>query len=218
MSNFPKKKKVVPLGWVLTGVGIIFFVFYLAVLHARHIAMWPGAPATSNSAPSSVRPSNREVVNYKVAPHSPRYITIPVIKVDKTRIIKLSSAKNGQILSPNNIYDAGWYSGSSYPGENGVVFIYGHISSWTSKGIFYDLNKLKPNDKIIITRGDGRIFVYKVVLTRLYQHDKVNMLEVLSPFNSSEQGLNIMTCAGHIIKGSNEFSERLVVFANLVKN
>lgn len=80
---------------------------------------------------------------------------------------------------PNNIYDAGWYASSSRPGQAGAMFIYGHISSWTANGAFYNLKKLKVGNDIIVTRGDSRAYTYQVVGFKVYPYDAVDMNAVL---------------------------------------
>lgn len=164
------------------------------------------------TAPSSKRPSTNDLKAYSVAPELPKYISLPAIKVDRARVINLGVRSNNQIATPNNIYDTGWYAGSAKPGYSGAVFVFGHVSSWQANGIFYNLKKLKSGDTISITRGDDRVFTYKVVRLKTYAVDKVDINEVLSPVNPAKPGLNLMTCSGAIIKGTNDFSERLVVF------
>ena len=95
------------------------------------------------------------------------------------------------------------------------MFIFGHVSSWTANGVFHDLKKLKPGDQIAVTRGDDKVFIYQVVSSKVYSADDVDMNEVLSPVNAAKPGLNLMTCSGSVIKGTNNFSERLVVFTSL---
>ena len=165
--------------------------------------------------PSSHKPTKDELDNYKVAADSPRFVYIPSIKVPQTRIIHLGLDKTGQIAVPDNVNDTGWYTGSSKPGQPGAMFIFGHISSWQAKGVFYDLDKLKPNDTVTVERGDGKKYTYKVIRTKIYPAAKVNMNEVLAPADSNKTGLNLMTCTGKVIKGTSEFSERLVVFTSL---
>jgi LPXTG-site transpeptidase (sortase) family protein len=124
---------------------------------------------------------------------------------------------NGEITTPDNIYDTGWYEDSAKPGQNGAMFIFGHVSNWTANGVFYNLGKLKKGDQVTITRGDNRQFTYRFVSSVTYPHDKVDMHAVLSPIDPSTPGLNLMTCSGHIIKGTSEFDKRLVIFMTLVK-
>jgi sortase A len=96
------------------------------------------------------------------------------------------------------------------------MFIYGHVSSWTADGVFYNLKKLVTGDDITITRGDNQTYTYKVVRSEVYPYNNVPMNTVLSPSNPKVPGLNLMTCTGSVIKGTSEFNERLVVYTNLV--
>jgi sortase (surface protein transpeptidase) len=100
---------------------------------------------------------------------------------------------------PDNIYETGWYDGSSKPGQAGAMFIYGHVSSWTANGIFYSLKKLIPGYQITIIRGDNITYTYQVVSTKIYPYNNVNMSQVLAPINSNKPGLNLMTCTGQVM-------------------
>lgn len=183
----------------------------------NHPLLSPHQPGASVAqTPSSTKPSSRAIDDYTVPPNLPKYIAIPSISVYKTRIMQLGLMKNNEIAAPDNIYDSGWYNGSAKPGEKGAVFIYGHVSDWKSEGIFYNLKKLKPGDQITITRGDGKTYTYSVVLSKIYEYKKVDMKQVLSPIDPKKPGLNLMTCTGHVIEGTNDFSQRLVVFTSLV--
>lgn len=176
----------------------------------------PPSTTANLQMPKSVKPSQNEIDNYHVTPDLPRYIFIPSIGVAKTRVIKLGLEKNNQIASPDNIYDVGWYSGSAKPGQAGAVFMYGHVSSWTANGTFYNLKKLKQGDEIIILRGDGKTLTYQVRQLKIYPANSVDMQAALSPIDSSVQGLNLMTCTGKVIPGTSEFNQRLLVFASRI--
>lgn len=169
----------------------------------------------SQNEPSSNKLSADSINNYSVPPANPKYITIPSINLPNTPIYPLGINKDNQISAPNNIYKAGWYTGSAKPGQNGAMFIYGHVSSWTATGAFYNLNSLKPGNKIIITTGANKTYIYKVISTQVYDHNKVDMKKVLAPIDPNKPGLNLMTCTGQIIKGTSEFNQRLVVYATL---
>jgi len=189
-----------------------------AVLYLHTRAVMPQAPPgslSSAAAPSSVRPTQTAVSAYTVPPDLPKYISAPDIGIAKSRVVQLGIAKGGVIAAPSNIFDAGWYNGSAKPGQQGAMFIYGHVSSWTANGIFYNLKKLHPGNQVLITRGDGRQFTYRVTSLKTYPSDAVDMSQVLSPVSAGAAGLNLMTCTGTVIKGTSEFSERLVVFTIL---
>jgi LPXTG-site transpeptidase (sortase) family protein len=197
----------------LAGAYAVFLVFQQHY-HANTALRTPG---TNQSAPSSVKPKPTAIASYQVAPSLPKYITIPSIGVPETRVIQLGLTKNNQIAVPDNIYDAGWYNQSTEPGQNGAMFIYGHVSSWQANGIFYNLKKLTTGDKIVITRGDGKTYTYQVVSSKVYPYNAVNMNQVLTPIDQSKPGLNLMTCTGQVIAGTSEFNERLVVFTSLAQ-
>jgi LPXTG-site transpeptidase (sortase) family protein len=201
------------LALLLIGVGIMVFLIFL---HRQQSAL--KSPAGMAGAPSVHKPSRNEVDAYNVPLDQPKYLTMPSIHVPKTRIINLGVTGDNQIASPGNLFDAGWYQKSAKPGQAGAMFIYGHVSSWQSDGLFKDLSKLKQGDKVYIIRGDNKQFEYTVVASKVYPRDQVDMSAVLSPFNNQQSGLNLMTCAGNVIKGANDFTERLVVFTKLTKS
>ncbi len=177
----------------------------------------PKPPKTVSvySAPSSIKPSSREVISYSVPANDPKYIAIPAIGISNTPVLKLGLSKSGAINTPDNIYETGWYDGSSLPGQSGAMFIYGHVSSWSADGIFFNLKKLVYGDNILITTGNNTVYIYRVSSTKVYPYNNVNMQQVLSPINAKLPGLNLMTCTGQVIRGTSEFNERLVVFSSL---
>jgi LPXTG-site transpeptidase (sortase) family protein len=94
------------------------------------------------------------------------------------------------------------------------MLIDGHVSSWTTAGVFHELRELKQGDMINVERGDGTTFDYKVVTTQVYKYDAVDMNKVLAPIDPARPGLNLITCSGQVVDGTNDFSRRLVVFAS----
>ncbi len=168
--------------------------------------------------PSSTKPSNKAEAAYTVPYSNPKYISIPAIGIHNVPVLKLGLMSDGAIATPYNIYETGWYDRSSLPGQPGAMFIYGHVSSWTADGIFYNLKKLSPGDTVTVTRGDDTIYTYKVVTSKVYPYNAVDMSRVLSPINASVPGLNLMTCTGQVISGTSEFNKRLVVFTSLVSS
>jgi sortase (surface protein transpeptidase) len=168
----------------------------------------------SHSVPSTNKPNQNDLNSYTVSPSAPRFIYIQKLNV-KARIRPLGLTDKGQLEAPENVYDTGWFNKSSYPGQNGAMIIDGHISSWTTKGVFYGLPTLKLNDQIKIERGSGSSVVYKVKSIKTYNADVVDMAEALSPINPAKPGLNLITCSGQVVKGTNEFNKRTVVFSQM---
>jgi len=210
----PKPKSRKPLlliGWGLVVLGVVGVIVASVVFFRIDSAP---KPPDSTIGPSATQPTAPEIDSYSVAPDLPKYITIPVIDVPKSRVFALGQ-DHDQILSPANIYDAGWYNASSKPGQHGAMFIYGHASNWQAEGLFYNLKDLKPGDRVTITRGDNKQYTYRVNSAKTYPQDKVDMQQILSPIDPAKPGLNLMTCAGHPLDATGQFSERLVVFTSL---
>ncbi len=170
--------------------------------------------SASSNAVSTAKISASTLASYTVAPNLPRYLIIPKLHVD-ARVLAVGVLSDGSIGTPYDIYDTAWYNESAQPGQPGAMLIDGHISSWTAHGVFYGLRSLVPGDIIQVERGDGTMFTYKVVKSQLYPANNVDMRSALSPV-SAQQGLNLVTCAGQVIPGTNNFNERLVVFTTLV--
>jgi sortase (surface protein transpeptidase) len=168
--------------------------------------------SVEGAAPSTVKPSTNSIASYAVSPNLPRYIDIAKLGVH-ARVLSMGVNSKSQLQAPGNVYDAGWYNASAQPGQPGAMLVDGHVSSWTTKGVFYGLGKLSAGDPIVITRGDGQKFTYTVVKSELDDADKVDMSSLLVSQNTAKPGLSLISCAGDVIAGTNEFNKRQVVYA-----
>lgn len=168
--------------------------------------------AASSPPPSADKPSDSVVNSYTVAPDLPKYIDIPTLGVH-ARIFPVGTTKSGALATPNNVYNTAWYNQSAKPGQAGAMLIDGHISSWTTHGVFYGLKKLSAGDFITVTRGDNQKFTYKVVKSTITAADKLDMASLLVSADVSKPGLNLISCSGDVIPGTNEFDKRIAVFA-----
>lgn len=165
--------------------------------------------------PSTNKPSAVAYKNYVVGPDMPRYIKIPRLGV-QARVLQVGVKKNGEMATPTNVFDTGWYTGSSKPGQGGATLIGGHVSSWSTNGVFYGIKNMKPGDSIQITRGDGAVMYYKVVKTKSYDANNVDMQAAVKSVTLGKSGLNLITCSGRVKAGTNEFSKRVIIFAEQV--
>lgn len=166
----------------------------------------------NHTVPSTIKPSTRELASYIVAPTLPRYLIIPKLGVD-ARILPVGVTSDGALETPENVFDTAWYDESAQPGQKGAMLIDGHISSWTTHGVFYGLSTLLPGDAIDVQGGNGAIFTYMVVKTQVYDSNNVDMGAALSPIDKTKPGLNLISCTGDVISGTSEFNERIIVFA-----
>jgi LPXTG-site transpeptidase (sortase) family protein len=155
------------------------------------------------------------VNSYIVAPTLPRTITIDSIDV-YARVIRVGIDSTNEIQAPRSIYNAGWYEGSNKPNEPGAVFIDGHVSGPTKKGIFYNLKKVAIGDTVTIEVGSGEKYTYKVEEKEFVKPQDFDINKALRSYNPDKQGLNIMTCTGEYNQNSKEYEERLVVYATRI--
>jgi LPXTG-site transpeptidase (sortase) family protein len=161
--------------------------------------------------PTTEKPKPSEFDSYTVAPDLPRYLFIPKISV-KAMIKPMGVTSSNQIEAPRSAFDVGWYNQSAKPDHDGAMLIDGHVSGGPIPGIFYNLKNLMIGDIFSLERGDGKKFAYHVIKTQVYNANDVDMKAALSPINPDKPGLNLITCTGKVIKGSNNYSERLIVF------
>ena len=174
------------------------------------------AGGNQNSAvPSTTKPTVTAFNKYVVAPDLPRYLVIPRLGVE-ARVLQVGVTNTGALGTPPDIYDTAWYTGSAKPGQPGATLIDGHVSSWTAHGVFYGLKTLAAGDNIQIIRGDGATLNYQVVKTQTYGAGNVDMQAAVTPVTAGKSGLNLITCTGQVIKGTSEFNERVIVFAQQV--
>ena len=166
--------------------------------------------------PSEDKPANPNYVKeYKVAANLPRMIRIASIGIE-ARVLQVGVDKNNRMLTPANVYDAAWYTGSSRPGEVGAAVIDGHVSGPTQKGVFYRLKDLKPNDKIEIEMGNGSKLTYAVNEVKTVKSSDVDMGALLAPAAGISEGLNLITCGGKFDRTTNLFEDRVLVFSSRI--
>lgn len=225
MAGFhrPKLILVSNILWIVAGTVLVAGAFFAVRQYLQNKAADKKASQIVRAAnegrttvvPSTKKPTPDEFSQHKVAADMPRYLFIPGISV-RAMVKPKGLTKDNQIDVPRNAYDVGWYEGSAKPGQAGAVLIDGHVSGGNVPGIFHDLKKLTLGMRLSIERGDGKVLNYRVVKSMLYDYRNVDMKAALSPINPHTRGLNLITCDGNVIKGSNNFDKRLVVFAEAI--
>ncbi len=141
----------------------------------------------------------------------PVSIQIPKITVE-ARVTYLGTTKSGDMDTPSNIADTGWYKGGALPGNNGTSVIAGHLNGRQGQpGVFSNLGNLDKGDEVIITDSNNRTMVFVVREKRNYdQHDRPT--EIFNSANGSH--LNLITCSGAWDSATSGFSKRLVIFTD----
>ena len=115
---------------------------------------------------------------------------------------------------PQDYADVGWWSGGVSPGEEGAAVLVGHVDSLTGPAVFYRLSELQSGDRVRVRREDGSRLTFAVRRTAVYDRDEVPAQRVYR--TQGRPGLHLLTCGGTFDEESGQYSDNVVVFAELV--
>lgn len=170
--------------------------------------------ATASGIPSEAKPATNYLEAYKVAADVPRILSIPSLNI-KARVLQVGVDGNNELLTPKSIYDTAWYTGSVKPGEPGTAIIDGHYVGPTTKGVFSRINSLKGGDVVVVERGDGQKFTFRVTGVETIPVEQMDMMKILAPNDKQSSKLNLITCGGSYDAKTFHFSHRTIVYAAL---
>jgi len=149
-------------------------------------------------------------------PGKPVQLIIPAIGVNaKIQSVGLSWRGDGSMGVPSNFTDVAWYKDGPRPGAPGSAVIDGHFDGKnTPRAVFYDLDKLKVGDIVEVVDAEGKMLQFRVVGTRTYDY-RASTTDIFFG-DMSKSRLNLITCAGEWMAAQKLYSERIVVFTELV--
>ena len=197
-------RKIVKIAfWVIVFILLAVFVIRVAVFEHNYYQEKEGSERAISVVQEEeelieVKPTEEEVIEYVVAPDRPRYLTIDKLGIVKARIIPMGVNTNGELATPNNIFDVGWYDASGLPGMGGTMIIDGHNGGPHVHGVFKDLPNLAEGDIITVERGDGVIFKYRVVENNsilLSEADAYMSTAAHSP-EYGKESVTLISCTG----------------------
>lgn len=216
-------------GKVLLGLLILFLTVFFG-----KTALWeyyyynemegsertPAENVESNEVELDETPVTEETRAEHVVPgNHPRYLSIEKLGIKNARVIGMGLTLTGELDTPNNIFDVGWYSSSGKPGGGGTMLIDGHNGGPNIVGVFKYLNELYADDLIVVERGDGYVFTYKVVENKevpLDESDNYMHVAMTSPI-PGEESLTLISCIGEWSQTRGTYLSRQFVRAVLVE-
>lgn len=207
----------------LTLLSVVFAYAYFGVrwYSTGELSPLPLPVAAADTSINETPVTPDKVSAHMVAPDEPRYIGIPTLGIDQTRVTKVGVTPQNILDVPKNLDDTGWYAKSATPGSGvGAVVIDGHNGGATRDGVFAKLDELNPGDEIVIERGDGTTYTYAVHDVRDMHLQWVNehgMKEMMRSADPSKEGLSLITCSGKWIPKDKVFDRRVLVRATLVE-
>jgi hypothetical protein len=108
---------------------------------------------------------------------------------------------------------AAWYRLGPAPGQVGPAVIAGHVDTRTSVAVFFYLSRLRPGDRVVITRADRHTVTFTV--DWLGSFPKSNFPTKLVYGTTDYPALRLITCGGIFDRAAGSYRDNIVVFAHL---
>lgn len=178
----------------------------------------PSGPAPRPTSPLASRTSEVGSAVYEPGDHvarqrSPTLLGIPAIGVDGAPVRGVGLAPNGEMEIPP-ASEVGWYRSGSAPGEAGSSVLAGHIAYDGVDGVFRNLDRVDPGDRIVVGFDDGSSETFRV--TRLVTYRKEALPEEVFSAVSTERDteqLVLITCGGDFNPSLRSYDSNVVAYA-----
>lgn len=146
---------------------------------------------------------------------APQLIMIPKLK-QSIPFTSVGLTGNGEMAIPHDLSYAGWFKQGVRPGEVGSAVIDGHNQiANKGDGVFANIHTLTSGDSIYVQDGSRPVQHFVVMSSETYDPAKAPMGHIFGAADKAH--LNLITCAGKWNKSLASYTERLVVYADLVQ-
>ena len=215
--------------WAIWSVLLVLFLIYFIRVISFENYYYNEKEGSERAASTTIqgdeeldekKPSNDEIKEYIVAPDRPRYLMVDRLGISKSRILPMGINVSGELDTPRNIFDVGWYESSGKPGQGGTLIIDGHNGGPHVHGVFKDLPKLVNGDVIKIERGDGEVFEYQVVENIAVPLDEANSYMVTAANTPVEgkESVTLISCTGEWSQQQGTYLSRQFTRAVLISD
>jgi hypothetical protein len=143
----------------------------------------------------------------------PTRLRVPAIGVD-TKLELLRLDKRGELETPRDYADAGWFAGGAAPGDVGPAVIAGHVNNRNGPAVFARLHELTPGAEVEVDRG-GQTVRFHVVAVDRYPKDAFPTEKVYGPTPDAE--LRLITCGGDFNAARRSYVDNVVAYAVLAE-
>lgn len=194
-------------------IGIFFFtiIISLSVLSmiSSHVVLFD----TPTKAEYRMEVEGPTPINkIKKIPDNPINLSIPIINLE-AQIYPVQLTKDKIVDVPKD--DVGWYLGGVRPGEKGNAVLDGHYTnSQFGPGIFYNLDKLRTGQDMYVTDIKNQQFHFRIREIELV--DAVNFPVEKVYGKSDTSSLNLVTCAGSYDWQKKDYTQRTIIYSELV--
>lgn len=145
---------------------------------------------------------------------APVRLKIPKLQID-TVVERVGQDKDGAMGIPRNVNHVAWYELGATPGEIGNAVIAGHLDLANgAPAVFWPIRQLVPGDQIFVVDEQGGEHAFAVTRQATYAYAQAPVEEIFG-FTIHSQ-LNLITCNGQWDEAAHNYSQRLVVYAELL--
>ena len=212
MENPPVKKRLLrtPAPIFLAGVFLVGCVAALLAFRSGTIVV----PPSIGGGLASVISGEGGSAVASVTTSTPVRLKVPKLGVDSA-VQYVGLTPEGDMDTPKSAVDVAWYKLGPVPGEAGNSVIAGHINTrYSAHGVFEHLDDLNAGDEVHVTTAAGEELTFRVTHKKHF-NDGEPAPDVFGPANGIY--LNLVTCAGTWEADKRSYSQRLVVYTELVR-
>ncbi|MEW4284564.1 class F sortase [Priestia koreensis] len=164
----------------------------------------PAVSMASDQASTNLKPMKQaEAKGVK-----PVRISIPSLGI-RADVESVGLTSHGKMELPSDDKRTAWYENGAHPGEQGNAVIAGHVDNKTGPSVFFDLKRIKPGDKIIVSGKSGEELTFIVQEKKSYPYDDAPIPAIFG--FSQQRKLNLITCTGDFDRKKKTHLKRLVV-------
>lgn len=173
----------------------------------------PASP-TSPAANSPAVPGAASNAKFPTSDASIASLIVPSISVNRP-VITGTVDGTGRMVPPSTAHDVAYYEYSGRPGRGNAVFS-GHVDYvGVGRAVFWDLQKVKEGDEVVITLADGLRLRYAVRFNMVYDASSGPWETLFGP-QAVEDGITLYTCDGNFDPASGTYDKRRVVRAERI--
>lgn len=210
----PAEPTRVPIGFLVVllvaVVGVVGWMFDGAGAGAQPLEI--AAETTAGTAAETTAGTAADTPAEEDAP-TPVRVRIPTLDVAAPlRPLGLEADRSLEV--PEDPAVAGWWTGGADPGERGPAVVVGHVDAYDGPGVFVDLHRLRPGDRVVIDREDGSSVHFEVRGLSRHPKDDFPTAEVYGA--TPGPTLRLVTCGGEFDRSARSYEDNVVVFLDVV--
>ncbi len=140
----------------------------------------------------------------------PVRVIVPSLGVDAS-VEHVGVDPDGNMATPDDPWNTGWYAPGSRPGQTGNSAIAGHVDyHGIGPVVFWDLNKIAVGAEVLVVTDSGQTLRFTVRGSEYYVPENAPLQEIFGQTNSVN--LNLITCGGTFNPATRHYDQRLVIF------